>query len=92
MGRFQEKTQILLKLVWTNARSLDKFEKEKEKMSKNELYFEIIRIFAPSFHGLTIRVESREEQDFIDTASEQDITDTTPFLNSPLQSKGYVDP
>jgi hypothetical protein len=29
---------------------------------------------------LTIRAESREGQDFIDTASEQDITDTTPFL------------
>jgi len=28
---------------------------------------------------LAIRAESREKQDFIDTASEQDITDTTPF-------------
>ena len=28
---------------------------------------------------LAIRVESRERQDLIDTASEQDITDTTPF-------------
>ena len=29
---------------------------------------------------LAIRAESRGRQDFIDTASEQDITDTTPFL------------
>ena len=29
-------------------------------MSKDELYFEIIRIFEPSFHGLAIRAESRE--------------------------------
>ena len=28
---------------------------------------------------LAIRAESRERQDLIDTASEQDITDTTPF-------------
>lgn len=28
---------------------------------------------------LAIRVESRERQDLVDTASEQDITDTTPF-------------
>ena len=38
---------------------------------------------------LAIRVESRERQDLIDTASEQDITDTTPFWNHPAKGGFY---
>ena len=34
LGRFQEKSQILLKLVWTNEQSLDKSKKRAQKLSK----------------------------------------------------------
>ena len=34
---------------------------------------------------LAIRAESRERQDLIDTASEQDITDTTPRYSHPVK-------
>ena len=39
---------------------------------------------------LAIRAESREEQDLFDTASEQDITDTTPFKNHSSRGGFYL--
>ena len=51
-----------------------------------QIFFDIfgyIKIYAylctVRTYVLAIRAESRERQDLIDTASEQDITDTTPF-------------
>ena len=38
LGRFQEKSQILLKLVWTNEQSLDKSQKWAKKLSKGVLF------------------------------------------------------
>jgi hypothetical protein len=54
-------------------------------------FSEIVPIFASSDHQfLTIRAESREEQDLFDTASEQDITDTTPFKNHSSRGGFYL--
>ena len=60
-------------------------------MPENLELSKIVSIFAASEHQfLTIRAESREEQDLFDTASEQDITDTTPFKNHSSRGGFYL--